>query len=100
MSTRRHFWWGYPPVFADVGEGKELRTGGVDGGEGKELGEESLQSTVDSLERGKTTEDFTTENTEGTENTVVGAAKRKWKFENGPPSRESIASADSREGEG
>ena len=42
MSARRHFWgWGYPPVFADVGERKELRAGRVEGGEGKELGEES-----------------------------------------------------------
>ena len=31
----------YPPVFADVGEGKELEAGGADAGEGKELGEKS-----------------------------------------------------------
>ncbi len=42
MSARRHFWGrGYPPVFADVGEGKELEAGGADAGEGKELGEKS-----------------------------------------------------------
>jgi len=34
MSARRHFWWGrYPPVFADVGERKELWTGRMYRGE-------------------------------------------------------------------
>ena len=42
MSARRHFLGRrYPPVFADVGERKELWTRRVDVGEGKELGEES-----------------------------------------------------------
>jgi hypothetical protein len=58
MSARRHFWGrGYPPVFAYVGERKELW-------------EEFL---------------------------YVGETlglRRKWKIENGPPSRKSIASAD------
>jgi hypothetical protein len=38
MSARRHFWWGrYPPVFADVGERKELRTWRAEGGEALDL---------------------------------------------------------------
>jgi len=68
MSARRQFLGeGHPPVFADVGEGKELRAGRVYAGEGKDLGEESRQSTVNGLQRGKATEDFTTEDTESTE---------------------------------
>src|SRR5580692_225088 len=38
MSARRHFWGGwYPPVFADVGEGKELWAGRVYAGEALDL---------------------------------------------------------------
>jgi hypothetical protein len=48
---------GHPPVFAYVGERKELRAGRVDVGE-------------------------------------IQGLPRKWRIENGPPSRKSIASAD------
>ena len=50
----------YPPVFAYIGERKELWTGRAYVGERKELGEESRQPTVNSPQRGKTAEDFTT----------------------------------------
>ena len=64
MSARRHFWWGwYPPVFADVGERKELRTGSVDVGETLDLRRKWK------LENRKWEEDR--------------AGRRKWKFENG-----------------
>jgi hypothetical protein len=85
----------YPPFFAYVWERKELLTGGVYVGEGKELGEESLQSTVNSLQRRKRAEDFTAEDTESTE---VRESGRKWKIENGPPSRKGVASAGLRGG--
>ena len=43
MSARRHFWgWGYPRVFAYVGETKELQTGRVYRGETLDLGEKEV----------------------------------------------------------
>ena len=64
MSARRHFRWGwYPPVFADVGERKELRTGSVDVGEALDL-------------RRK----WKSENRKWEEDR---AGRRKWKIENG-----------------
>jgi hypothetical protein len=66
MSARRHFWVGYtPPVFAYVGETKDIRGWCSYGGEIKEMEEvvrdwptaDSLQSTVES--RGMTTQGCT-----------------------------------------
>jgi hypothetical protein len=64
MSARRQFLGeGHPPVFADVGEGKELWAGRVYAGEALDLRRKWK------FENGKLEEDR--------------AGRRKWKFENG-----------------
>jgi hypothetical protein len=91
MSARRQFLGeGHPPVFADVGEGKELRTGSAEGGEALDLRRKWK------FENGKWEEGRAEGRKWKLENRKWdggGAERRKWKIENGPPSRESIVSA-------